>query len=97
MSFYAKAAIGTLFLALTIGAMGEVMIWGALSLLHASDLMILSGEAIGGIILLCLSVPVFQRILRNERGRATAPDSEDLIEISTKPARSEGVKPTAFV
>jgi len=67
MTDYAKATIGTLFLALTLGAMCLVLIWGLLSLLHANQIIILSGETLGALGLLVASVPVFQLILKTER------------------------------
>lgn len=97
MNNYVKAAIGTLFLALTLGAMGEVMIWGLLSMFHANTLVILSGETLGAIILLVMSVPVFQLILRNERGRGLAPALEETEVAVPASKRPQGPKPTAFV
>ena len=97
MSVYVKAAIGTLFLALTLGAMGEVMIWGGLSMFHANNFVILSGETIGAIFLLGLSVPVFQRILRNERNYGLAAVTEEPEIAAAQPKRPQGPKPTAFV
>ncbi len=97
MSDYVKAAIGTLFLAMTLGAMGEVMIWGGLSMLHANSMVILSGEALGAIALLVVAVPVFQLILRNERSYGHGPMTGEP-EISVTPKkRQQEPKPTAFV
>ncbi len=95
MADYAKAGLGTLFLGITLGAMALVMIWGLLSMIHANNTIILSGEAMGFIVLLGLSVPVFKRILKNERGHAAAFASEEPA-VEAKPHAS-GPKPTAFV
>ena len=97
MTDYVKAGIGTLFLALTLGAMGEVMIWGILSMLHASLLIILSGETLGLIILLVLSVPVYQLILRNERTYGLTAAAEEPENVGSSSERLKGLKPTAFV
>lgn len=69
MADYAKAALGTLFLALTLGAMALVMIWGFLSMFHANTVIILSGESLGALGVAIVSVPLFRLILRNERNR----------------------------
>ena len=97
MNNHVKAAIGTLFLAMTLGAMGEVMIWGVLSMFHANTLVILSGETLGAIALLIVSVPVFQLILRNERSYGSGPTSEEPEIVAAPPKRPQGPKPTAFV
>lgn len=97
MNDYTKAAIGTLFLAMTLGAMGEVMIWGLLSMFHANPLMIVSGETLGAIALLVVAVPVFRLILRNERSYGNDPILEEPEVASAPPKRPQGPKPTAFV
>lgn len=97
MSVYVKAAIGTLFLAMTLGAMGEVMIWGVLSMFHASTLVILSGEILAAIALLVVAVPVYRLILRNERSYGQGPVSEEPEIVTAPPKRPMGPKPTAFV
>lgn len=97
MNNYAKAAIGTLFLALTLGAMGEVMIWGLLSMFHANSVVIISGETLGSVALLVISIPVFQLILRNERRYGQGPIVEEPAIVVTPPQRPQGLKPTAFV
>lgn len=66
---YAKAAIGTLFIGITLGTMCLVMIWGLLSMFHANGIIIFSGETIGTIGILVLAVPLFNLILKNEHGR----------------------------
>lgn len=97
MSVYIKAAIGTLFLALTLGAMGEVIIWGVLTMFHVNNFVVLSGETVGAIVLIGLSVPVFQRILRNERNYGLTPVMEEPEIVIAAPKRPQGPKPTAFV
>ncbi len=97
MNNYVKAAIGTLFLAMTLGAMGEVMIWGVLSMFHANTVVILSGETLGAIALLIVAVPVFQLILRNERSYGNGPSSEEPEIVAAPPKRTLCPKPTAFV
>lgn len=97
MNNYVKAAIGTLFLALTLGAMGEIMIWGVLSMFHANTLVILSGETLGAIALLVVAVPVFRLILRNERSYGHGPITEEPEVTLSAPKRPQGPKPTAFV
>ncbi len=97
MANYAKAGIGTLFLGITVGAMALVMIWGLLSMIHANNIIILSGEAMGLIGLLVLSVPVFKLILKNERGNTQEVAFEEPVIKVDRPKSSGGPKPTAFV
>lgn len=94
---YAKAGLGTLFLGITLGAMALVMIWGLLSMIHANNTIILSGEVMGLIGLSVLSVPVFKLILKNERGNAQEVAFEEPVIKVDRPKPPEGPKPTAFV
>ena len=73
-----KAAIGTSFLAMTIGSMGLLLIWGVLSVFHASKWVIISGETLGIIAISALCVPVFAMILKNERERQYTASSDDI-------------------
>jgi len=67
---YVKAAIGTFFLAQTLGVMCLVVIWGLLSALHANELIILTGESVGVLALAIICIPLYQLILKNERSQA---------------------------
>lgn len=95
MKHLLHATIGTLFLGLTLGAMCLVMIWGILSMIHANNIIILSGESLAAIGLLIMSVPVFRLILKNERGRDLESVFEEPVVRIERPAA--GPKPTAFV
>ncbi|GAB5457341.1 MAG: hypothetical protein Hens3KO_03710 [Henriciella sp.] len=94
---YAKAALGTLFLGITLGAMCLVVIWGLLSMFHASNIVILSGETIGAIGLLVVAVPLFRLILRNERSGCLEAAYEEVEVVTERPSQTRGFKPTAFV
>ncbi len=94
---YAKAALGTLFLGITLGAMCLIVIWGLLSMFHASNIVILSGETIGAIGLLVVAVPLFRLILRNERSGSSEAAYEESVVVTERPSQTRGFKPTAFV
>lgn len=74
---YVKAAIGTFFLAQTLGVMCLVMIWGILSALHANGIIILTGESLGLLALAIICVPLYKLILKNERFQTDVPRVEE--------------------
>lgn len=67
MSDYFKAFISTFFIFETLGLVFLGLVWSVLGLLHASNIIVITGEAIAALVLLTLSVPVYRIVLRSER------------------------------
>lgn len=81
MQLIVKALLSTALINVTLGLLLLVFVWGMLSLLHAAQSVIMTGEVIAAIVVVALGLPLFRQALKNERMAAgplpegIAPDS----------------------